>query len=110
MQRRACGGAEAKDCEYNINKTYTKLTWLDFDRLEPREAVEIRTGKALSSSTSSSPESPASSNIPSDSDVGGREASELDLCRLRLERLVAISMSLSLSNNEAASRSATWGS
>jgi hypothetical protein len=106
MQRRACGGAEAKDCEYNINKTYTKLTWLDFDRLEPREAVEIRTGKALSSSTSSSPESPASSNIPSDSDVGGREASELD----RLRFLVAISMSLSLSNNEAASRSATWGS
>jgi hypothetical protein len=105
MQHRACGGAEAKDCEYNINKTYTKLTWLDFDRLEPQEAVEICTGKALSSSTSSSPESPASSNIPSDSDVG-REASELD----RLRFLVAISMSLSLSNNEAASRSATWGS
>ena len=51
------------------------------------------------SSISSSPESPASSNIPSDSDVGGREASELDP---RLD-LVAISMSLSSSNNEAAS-------
>ena len=85
--------------EYNVSKIYTKLTLLDFDCLEPREAAETCEGKVSSSSTSSSPESPASSNIPSDSDVGGREASELDPRRL----VVAISMSSSLSNNEAAS-------
>ena len=62
-----------------------------------------------STSISSSPESPASSNIPLDSDVGGCEASELDPRLLQSDLVVMISMLLSLSNNEAASWSAAWG-
>ena len=60
-------------------------------------------GKVSSLSTSSLPESCASSNIPSDSDVGGHEASELDPHWLQSDLAVAILMSLSWSNNEAAS-------
>ena len=75
-------GALREKNEYNISKMYTKLTWLDFGRLEPREDTETCRGKSLSLSTSSSPELPASLNIPLDSDVGGCEASELDPRRL----------------------------
>ena len=61
-----------------------------------------------STSISSSPESPASSDIPSDSDVGGREASELDPRLLQSDLVVTISTLLSLSNNEAASWSGAY--
>jgi hypothetical protein len=37
--------------EYNISKIYTKLTWLDFGRLEPREDMETCRGKLSSLST-----------------------------------------------------------
>ena len=60
-------------------------------------------GKVSSLSTSSSPELRASLNIPSDLDVGGCEASELDPHWLQSDLAVAISMLLSWSNNEAAS-------
>lgn len=103
-------GALREKIEYDVSKIYTELTWPDFDCLEPQEAMEMCRGKVSSSSTLSSPESRTLSNILLDLDVGGCKASELDLHWVRLDLAVAISMSLSLSNNEAALQSAAWGS
>ena len=104
-------GALREKNEYNISMIYTTLTWLDFDRFELRADTKTCRGRSSeSSSTSSSPESPRSLNIPLDSDVGGREASELDHRGwLRSDLVVVISMSLSFSNNKAA-LFAAWGS
>ena len=86
-------------------KIYTMLTWLDFDRLEPREDMKLAEGGHH--------QPPLHLNhLDSQTSLrilmsGGREASELDR-RLQADLVVVISMSSLLLNNDAGS-SAAWG-
>ena len=62
----------------NSNKIGAVCIWAGFGCLDFWEEVETWAGNSLSLSSSS-----FASNTPSDSDMGGHEASELDPCRLR---------------------------
>jgi hypothetical protein len=101
-------GALRENHEDNLCSIYMTLTWLDFNCFELREENKTHEERS-SSSISSLSKLPGLSNIPSDSEVGAREASELDHSWLRQDFLVPISMLLSLSNNQFGS-SAAWGS